>query len=108
MEEIVMLPRRQLTRSIPALVGLIALAIPAVASAQLRWGRPSTPRAGACFYRDAGFRGDYFCVRSGDDLAWIPAGLNDEISSIRTFGDATVTVYRDRRFSGRSERFGRD
>ena len=66
------------------------------------------PRDGACFYRDAGFRGDYFCVRAGEDLPWIPAGLNDEISSIRTFGRAEVTVYQDRRFSGRSERFGRD
>jgi hypothetical protein len=92
----------------PAVLGALFVSIPSVASAQLRWGRPSLPRDGACFYRDAGFRGDYFCVRAGEDLAWIPAGLNDEISSIRTFGRAEVTVYRDRRFSGRSERFERD
>ncbi|MEO5819502.1 MAG: peptidase inhibitor family I36 protein [Vicinamibacteraceae bacterium] len=94
---------------VPALIiGALVVSIPAVASAQLRWGRPAVPRDGACFYRDAGFRGDYFCVRAGQDLSWIPAGLNDEISSIRTFGRAEVTVYRDRRFSGRSERFERD
>jgi hypothetical protein len=29
-----------------------------------RFGRLPQPRAGACFYRDANFRGDYFCVRS--------------------------------------------
>jgi hypothetical protein len=93
---------------VPALIGALVVSIPAVASAQLRWGRPTAPRDGACFYRDAGFRGDYFCVRAGEDVPWIPGGLNDEISSIRTFGRAEVTVYRDRRFSGRSERFERD
>jgi len=93
---------------VPALIGAIVVSIPAVASAQLRWGRPAVPRDGACFYRDAGFRGDYFCVRAGEDLAWIPNGLNDEISSIRTFGRAEVTIYKDRRFSGRAERFGGD
>lgn len=90
------------------MLGLVAVVVPAIAEAQVRWGRPATPRAGACFYRDAGFRGDYFCLRAGQDLASVPAGLNDEISSIRTFGDAEVTVFRDRRFSGRSERFAGD
>ena len=108
MEEMVMTRRIGLWHVIPALIGAFVVSIPAVASAQPRWGRPTVPRDGACFYRDAGFRGDYFCVRAGQDLQWIPGGLNDEISSIRTFGRAEVTVYRDRRFSGRSERFGRD
>jgi hypothetical protein len=96
-------------RFAPALlVGAFILSIPAAASAQLRWGRPTVPRDGACFYRDAGFRGEYFCVRAGEDLPYIPGGLNDEISSIRTFGRAEVTIYRDRRFSGRAVRFGED
>ena len=95
-------------RFAPALVGAFIVSIPAVASAQLRWGRPTVPRDGACFYRDAGFRGEYFCVRAGEDLPYIPGGLNDEISSIRTFGRAEVTIFRDRRFSGRAERFGGD
>ena len=99
---------RQMRSWLPCGLALLAVAIPAVASAQLLWGRPTAPRAGACFYRDAGFRGDYFCVRAGEDLQWIPAGLNDQISSIRTFGDAEVTVYQNRRFSGRSERFPSD
>ena len=95
-------------RFAPALVGAFIVSMPAVASAQLRWGRPTVPRDGACFYRDAGFRGEYFCVRAGEDLPYIPGGLNDEISSIRTFGRAEVTIFRDRRFSGRAERFGGD
>jgi hypothetical protein len=95
-------------RFAPALVGAFIISMPAVASAQLRWGRPTVPRDGACFYRDAGFRGEYFCVRAGEDLPHIPGGLNDEISSIRTFGRAEVTIFRDRRFTGRAERFGGD
>jgi hypothetical protein len=99
---------RQMRSWLPCGLALLAVAIPAVATAQLRWGRPATPRAGACFYRDAGFRGDYFCLSAGEDLPSIPAGLNDQISSIRTFGDAEVTVYQNRRFTGRSERFPAD
>lgn len=99
---------RLLRRWLPSSLALVALAVPAVAAAQLRWGRPAVPRAGACFYRDAGFRGDYFCLAAGQDLPSMPAGLNDQISSIRTFGDAEVTIYQDRRFTGRSARFPSD
>jgi hypothetical protein len=99
---------RQMRSWLPCGLALLAVAIPAVATAQPRWGRPTTPRAGACFYRDAGFRGDYFCLTAGEDLPSVPAGLNDQISSIRTFGDAEVTVYQNRRFTGRSERFPSD
>ena len=61
--------RFALWRFAPAVVvGAFILSMPAAASAQLRWGRPTVPRDGACFYRDAGFRGDYFCVRAGEDL----------------------------------------
>jgi hypothetical protein len=38
----------------------------------------------------------------------MPSGLNDRISSIRTFGDAEVTVFRNPGFSGRSTRFNGD
>jgi hypothetical protein len=76
-----------------------------IAEAQ-RWGRPSAPRAGACFYQDANFQGDYFCTGPGQDIAQVPDGMNDRISSIRTFGDTEVTIYQDARFRGRSEQFG--
>jgi len=71
-----------------------------------RWGREATPRAGACFYRDANFEGDYFCVRSGDAIDELPRGMNDQISSIRTFGgNVEVTVFQNPNFNGRSKRF---
>jgi len=71
------------------------------------WGRPPTPRAGACFYRDINFGGDYFCGSLGS-RAEVPRGTNDEISSVRVFGDAEVTVFRDVNYQGNSRRIDRD
>jgi len=83
----------------------IGLASPAWAQ---RWGRATLPREGVCFYKDTNFRGDYFCAGAGEDLRAVPDGMNDRISSIKVFGDAAVTVFRDVRFDGRSSRFDRD
>ena len=69
------------------------------------WGRESFPRDGVCFYKDPDFRGDYFCARSGDSVGSLGKDMNDEISSMRLFGDAEVTVFQDVRFAGRSARF---
>jgi hypothetical protein len=82
-----------------------ACTLAGAAEAQPRWGRPQVPRDGACFYRDKNFDGDYFCARAGENIPSMPSGLNDQISSIRTFGNAEVTVFRDVRFRGRSETF---
>jgi len=100
--------RFALRRLAPAVVGAFILLIPAAASAQLRWGRPTVPSDGACFYRDADFRGEYFCIDAGRSLSEMPRDMNDEISSIRIYGRAEVFVYRDHRFSGRSSHFERD
>ncbi len=80
------------------------VALPTAAAAQ-RWGRDRFPDNGACFFRDADFRGDYFCVRAGDDLGRLPEDMNDSISSIRLFGRTEVVVFRDARFNGGSSRF---
>jgi phage-related protein len=94
-------------------LGLSAVVMTAVlgwaapADAQ-RWGRPRPPRAGACFYQNADFGGDYFCVQAGDEYDQMPEGLNDRISSIRVFGDASVVVYRNPSFGGRQSRFNDD
>ena len=89
-------------------IGVLAAASGAIVDAQIRWGRATQPREGACFYQDAGFRGEYFCVRQGDRINRIPAGMNDRISSVRVLGDADVTVFRDERFRGESARFYTD
>jgi hypothetical protein len=71
------------------------------------WGREAIPREGACFYRDADFRGEYFCVPRGGTYASLPRGFNDSISSIRVFG-AGVQIYQDRDFRGHSTEIRRD
>lgn len=80
------------------------LVLPSHAFAQ-RWGRERFPDSGACFFRDADFRGEYFCIRAGDDVGRLPDEMNDAISSIRMFGRAEVVVFRDARFNGGSSRF---
>ena len=95
-------------RVIAATIAVVLLWAAAPAEAQRGWGRPRPPRAGACFYQNASFGGDYFCVEQGDEYDVMPDGLNDRISSIRIFGDASVVVYRNPGFGGRQTRFTDD
>jgi hypothetical protein len=88
-----------------AALAFTLLAAPS-AVAQPRWGRAKPPRAGACFYKDDRFRGEYFCVEAGDALSSLPSGMNDEVTSIQTFGNAEVEIYQDVNFRGHSNRFG--
>jgi hypothetical protein len=67
-----------------------------------RWGRGPTPRSGVCFYEDINYGGRYFCSAAGTTAPDVSSGNNDEISSIRLFGDAVATVYRDSNFRGQS------
>jgi len=89
-------------------LGIAGVAVASAAAGQIRWGRGPVPRTGACFYEDADFRGQYFCVRRGEDVGVLPEGMNDRISSIRIFGDADVVVFQDGRFRGESARFSAD
>lgn len=93
--------------------------MPAVAQAQNRdpwnydnnsrwdnsWNRRPNPRAGACFFSTADFRGNHFCVRRGDRLRRLPSNFGDNISSIRLFGNARAIVFNDRDFTGGSQEF---
>jgi hypothetical protein len=94
-------------RAVPAGLAIMLIMVAAsVLEAQPRWGRPRAPGSGACFYREANFKGDYFCAEAGDDIASMPSGMNDKISSIRTFGNVEIEVFQDTGYRGRSERFG--
>jgi hypothetical protein len=88
-------------------IGLSCLLQAGISSAQ-RWGRERMPQAGACFFKDINFGGDYFCLQAGQALRSMPHGMNDRISSIRVFGGADVTVFADIEMRGRSERFSGD
>ncbi len=71
------------------------------------WGREPAPREGACFYENANFQGQYFCVPRGATYTSLPRGFNDRISSIRVFGSG-VRIYQNRDFGGRSREISRD
>jgi hypothetical protein len=71
------------------------------------WGQAALPREGACFYEDANFRGQYFCVPRGGTYVSLPRGFNDRISSVRVFGSG-VRIYQDRDFRGRSRNIDHD
>jgi hypothetical protein len=89
-------------RTTTALVlGASSLIVVAPAYAQ-RWGREATPRAGVCFYENINYGGRYFCSPAGTSTSQLSSVNNDEISSIRIFGDAVVTVFRDPNFRGQS------
>lgn len=94
-------------RGVAWLAGALALVAAPAVQAQ-HWGRSAFPRAGACFFHDSNFKGDYFCLDAGREYSSVPHGMNDQISSIQVFGDAEVTVFQDARFEGRSTRFRGD
>jgi Protein of unknown function (DUF3011) len=44
------------------------------------WGK----NAGACFYKEINYAGEYFCMRRGESYPNLPPGYNDRISSINS------------------------
>jgi hypothetical protein len=84
----------------------LAFAFASAAAAQPREDRDSYD--GACFYENANFGGHSFCLRAGQVLETLPHGMNDRVSSIRTFGRSAVIVFRDRSFGGGSLQFEGD
>jgi Peptidase inhibitor family I36/Domain of unknown function (DUF4214) len=95
-------------RVILAAVMGAALGAPSMAAAQYNWGHGSEPTSGVCFYKDPDFSGDYFCARDGESEKDMPKSMNDKISSLRIFGNASVTVFQDSKFEGRTSKFDYD
>jgi Peptidase inhibitor family I36 len=73
-----------------------------------QWGKPKPPITGACFYKDSNFRGDYFCMKLGDNWPYMPSGFNDKITAIRLFNGAQVRIFNDSNFKGVNSRITRD
>ena len=71
------------------------------------WGKQAIPREGACFYRDADFRGPYFCMPRGGTYTTLPPSFNDGISSVRVIR-AAIRIFKDEDFGGRSMDIGSD
>lgn len=82
-------------------IGVLLLFVTSLpAFAQWQWGRPHPPKAGACFYKDHDFTGDYFCLKAGERWPAMPGGFNDRITSIRVFGGARLRVFNNDNFGG--------
>jgi hypothetical protein len=73
-----------------------------------RPGGPNWGNAGACFYKEIHYGGEYFCMRRGESYPNLPPGYNDRISSVKIFNHAEVTIYNDSNFDGRRGRTRRD
>ena len=71
-------------------------------------GSGNEPQNGACFYLDADYHGETFCVNSDESQRNLGDRYNDRISSIRIFGNAKVTVYEDENFNGSRQTFRQD
>ena len=56
----------------------------------------------ACFYRDSGYRGPYFCIGGNDQLDTLPRGRQPELLSVRESAGRNVRVFKDSRFGGDS------
>ncbi len=65
-------------------------------------------RDGACFFKEAEFRGEKFCVPRGERMAQVPPGFGDRISSVHLYGRVTVTLYQDSNFGGSNLRLQQD
>jgi hypothetical protein len=68
------------------------------------WGH----NAGACFYKEINYAGEYFCMRRGETYPNLPPGYNDRISSIKVIRGAEVTIFNDSNFGGRRGTTRRD
>ncbi len=72
-------------RRIPLMLGIMCAAVLLFAQNQWdyrdhpnwdrSWNQRPVPKAGACFFKDAGFQGDRFCVARGDRLTGCPETL---------------------------------
>jgi hypothetical protein len=82
--------------------GLVVAVIPAVALAQGRGGGQDNPNpARVCFYSDAGFQGEVFCVNPNGRSDALSGDWNDRISSIRVGRNTDgVEVCRNANFGG--------
>jgi len=92
-------------RAVIMVITVLGVCRAGLASAQPAWGHERVPNSGACFYENANYEGRYFCIHDGDRVSEMPHGMNEKISSVRLYGNAEVSVWRDHNMSGKTTRF---
>ena len=96
------------TLSILALGAVVGLSVLPRAEAAAQFNRASDRARGdqVCVYKDINYQGQEQCYGPGE-IADLGA-LRENISSIRVYGRATITVYENTEFRGRSAQFTSD
>lgn len=55
---------------------------------------------GACFYRNVGYGGPYFCLARGERINHMPSGFDNAISSIQVMRANSVMIFSKDNFGG--------
>lgn len=63
---------------------------------------------GACFYRNVGFDGPYFCLGRGERVDSLPPGFDNAITSIQVLRANGVWIFSKPGFGGYSGRIAND
>src|SRR4051812_25762667 len=77
-------------------------------SASLQFGRDrerGRSEDRVCLYRDIQYQGIEQCFNMGDSVPALQSGLNGQVSSVRVYGRATITVWDDTNFRGHTTAF---
>src|SRR5436190_2050130 len=90
-----------ISKSVLLAVSVALVFVSSSAEAQ-KWGRGKRPADGACFFKNADFAGDYFCVPAGQAVGALSKEVAEQISSIQTFGRVGLTIYTQPQFKGPS------
>src|SRR2546430_627727 len=88
-------------------VGGFCTAPPGGAGGQYHRGNDRARGVQVCVYKDINYQGAEQCYSAGDEVNNLGA-QSKSISSIRVYGRATVTVYENTDFRGRSAQFTSD
>ena len=66
-----------------------------------RGHRPEPWRGtGACFYRNVGYDGPYFCLARGESIAHMPIGFDNAITSVQVVRANRVVIFSKDNFGG--------
>jgi hypothetical protein len=93
---------------VAALAALFSLSLVSPLAASPQFGNNRDRGRGedrVCLYRDIQFQGIEQCFNVGDSVRSLPSGLGGQVSSIRIYGRATITVWDDPNFRGHTTAF---
>lgn len=91
-----------------ALAALFSLSLVSPLSASPQFGRDrdrGRSEDRVCLYRDIQFQGVEQCFNIGDSVPSLSSGIGGQVSSIRIYGRATITVWDDSNFRGHTTAF---